>query len=333
MTVGRPALIWYKGDEDAEHLVEFISAHGVEPALLRLGDSPDAYSIAYTGAACEIHWGEGTGLSLSAPATRYIYRNYSVIPQAPVDFAQQIGEWSAFDDFASREWTDAFSGVLGVLEAVTGPDVWMNAPSHLHTENKILHLHAARSIGLTIPETWILTKANTPPDWLRDRPAVLKPINTNPFLLDGSTLPTTLLTSEATRELLSGPPPSVPTFLQEHIPRTLEYRTFVVDANSVSVEMTTKSDLPDIRWSEPADLALSILDGGELRERLGRQSQQWCRKLGYRYAAVDHLLDSSTGELKAVDINPNGSWNWYAQLLPSLRTVLHELFLEYLNCR
>lgn len=316
------AVVWYEGDTDGELLFEGLAERNLSPIAVKLGCDPSAYHVSYDANQAVLSSVHG---SVGPDIRRFIFRRYSVIPQPAVSL-DTADLSSAHAEFATREWEHAILGALATICHLAPKSVWLNPPHPVMAENKLLYLTVARGAGVPVPRTCLLRRSGAMPSWLKSGGVVIKPINGNPFLEDGTSLPTSRIDSDSLDALISARHLSkVPTMLQEHLPRAIEYRTFVIDKTAISVQLSTSPDVVDIRWSGEKEVDFTFVEPGVVAEKLASQSRAWATALGLRYAAVDHLQNPQHG-LVAIDINPHGSWNWYADSLPGLRNRIHDAF-------
>jgi glutathione synthase/RimK-type ligase-like ATP-grasp enzyme len=114
-----------------------------------------------------------------------------------------------------------------------------------------------------------------------------------------------------------------PSLFQEYIKKQYEYRVTIINNSCFAVKIDA-SKLPDaVDWREyitSSDLKLSLIS-------LNKDVEQAClsitRSYGLKYATID-LVETVTGEIIFLEINPNGQFRYLEILLPDLK-ISHSL--------
>jgi len=210
-------------------------------------------------------------------------------------------------NFADREYRSFLDGLWYTLPNA----FWLNDPHSLErARKKLLQLHIARQLGLTIPNTIV---TNSPQDVRKFYQAnngrvIFKTIDQ--CFLDYGDKAFTVPTAEVTDELLGKLDMIrvLPSMFQERIEKRADVRATVVGSQFFVVKIFPKK--PDeyiLDWRPPAVFEKLIHEPIELPEHITQKCFRMMDELGLLYGAFDFgILEN--GEYVFFEVNPNGQW-------------------------
>lgn len=214
---------------------------------------------------------------------------------------------------AEKEVRDLVEGLCATLES----KFWLNRPSTMATAKlKPLQLHVARNIGILMPDTIITSDPGSARAFCSKGPTIFKPL-VEPILDYGEVsygVETTLINEEHMRrfDLIK----SQPIMLQRFIAKKHELRvTCVGDQLFVAKqELSTdiSSDVAD--WRPLQGTAKSTYSIGSLPEDLVSKVSTLLQRLNLGFAAIDFAV-SEEGQCYFLEVNPNGQWLGYTDLI------------------
>ncbi|POX47710.1 RimK domain-containing protein [Streptomyces sp. Ru71] len=246
----------------------------------------------------------------------------AVYYRAPRAFQFPEGMSGPEERFAAAQARAGLGGVLSALECR-----WVNHPTAMaRAEYKPVQLAAARSVGLTIPDTLI---TNRPDDVLAfavdtGRPLVCKPVASPVLIEDGQlkSVYTRRLTPEDLRDL-DGISTTAHLF-QTWIPKAYEVRLTVVGTRMFAAAIHAGSEAAHEDWrSDYASLTYEITT---VPRPVRRAMLRLMDVLRLRYGAADFIVDPE-GQWTFLEVNPCGQWDWIqvATGLPMVEAIADEL--------
>ncbi|WP_131786314.1 ATP-grasp ribosomal peptide maturase [Protofrankia symbiont of Coriaria ruscifolia] len=210
--------------------------------------------------------------------------------------------------FAAAEARYGFGGVL-----ISLPGPWVNHPSRISlAEYKPLQLQTAARSGLRTPRTLISNSAVHTAKFAAslDGPMVYKPLSTGVVAEDGQVrlIYTTVVDSAA---LDAGPVASTAHLFQEWIPKAHDVRLTAVGNRCFSVAIHADSSAAHTDWRADYDsLTYQAIDTPTDVEGGVRR---YLDQFGLLFGAFDFTV-SPTGDWYFLECNPNGQWDWLAEI-------------------
>jgi len=209
--------------------------------------------------------------------------------------------------FANAEATGLLAGCWE-----TSSGFWMNRPSHIqYAENKLVQLHLARSLGLTIPDTLVSNDPNDMRHFANQYGAVVaKAISTASVALDHERR---LLFSRLIpdmHEFDDATLSAAPCILQAAVPKKADLRITVAGNRVFGTLLVSAPTSPpgivDWRALPSAEIGYSIHTVPAEIVGLCRRMMQI---LGLAFGAFDFALTTSD-EYVFFEVNPSGQWGW-----------------------
>lgn len=272
----------------------------VPTAWISLGLDDSHYDLVATDSAFSFRSHE---VSISdatvAMTTAVIYRrwrqHHSTLVRSRIDVP-------AHRAFAEREWADAVSAVLSLVERNLSAAVrWSQRPSdELLAATRISLLLRAKALGVPVV-AWTIASTSKAITKLAG-PHVMKALNrderVDSELLLGTTPVSLAEVSDALRRA-----PKTPVYLQRRLERREELRIIHVFGRCVTVSLTPHRAVVDIR-----DLPLNQLSVKSVAcpSGLATAIAHYCHAMHFGLCVFDAIRDAE--EWSIVDITPNGGW-------------------------
>lgn len=206
------------------------------------------------------------------------------------------------NNFINRERRDFLEGVLLSLKAK-----WINPLfATIQGERKLFQLSIANKLGLKIPSTLVTNDPKKIKEFIKRKPAIIKPIshglqvtNEKTFSIYTSTINQNDIQDE--KQLFE-----VPSYIQEKIENKSDIRVTVIDKNIFAVSIKKDND-EEIDWRKPTVIkSYSIISlPNEINDKLLKLNNE----LGLRYSAID-LIQTSDDDYIFLEVNPAGEWVW-----------------------
>jgi hypothetical protein len=254
----------------------------------------------------------GQSIDLSDITAVWYRRSIDPIPFTTLPFAQRR--------FVAGELRQLWTGL------VLDPTIkWVNPIEKVYVgEHKVLQLRLASQQGFRVPETLISTNANELSEFvIQVGSAICKPIF-HGLYIDGQDrysvytrrVTSTSLAEQSTIDLC-------PVFVQQEIQRSADLRITFIGERCFCVRITS-NDPALIDWRIPGTtLSNTII---EVTQDIKTKCLVMMNSMGLRYAAFD-FIETPTGELVFLEVNPTGEWAWLEdQLGLPMRDAFIELF-------
>lgn len=277
--------------------------------------------LAELGIAFQLHEGQcrrlvrfpgDRTLDLSDVESVWYRRTLSPRPSPKVPLAQR--------PFITGEMRYLWTGL------VLDPQVrWINPIDKVVIgEHKVFQLRLAAQLGFVAPETLISSRAEEIADFLETgRPAICKPIFHGLYIEGEQRY--SIYTRRITRDSLpdQATVDLCPVFVQEEVPRSADLRVTLIGEHCFAVRIVS-DDPGTIDWRAPG---LKLTQTAvSLSPDIERKCRAMMGLLGLRYAAFD-FIETPTGDLVFLELNPTGEWAWLEdQLGLPMRDAFIELF-------
>ncbi|MEV0230791.1 MvdC/MvdD family ATP grasp protein [Nonomuraea sp. NPDC050786] len=218
----------------------------------------------------------------------------------------------AVQDPSQRTFAEYVAGIAltGAYDLMTGA-LWMPArPAHvLAVDNKLLHLHHAVRLGLTVTDTVV---TNDPgelvPAWHRaGGRLVTKSLEYRTFTVDGEY--GHLYTTTVPRRRLSGRHRlrHAPSMLQPNVPKAYELRVTVVGEQVFAARIDSQaSRLTAVDWRHYDDPNVGY-SAYDLPVPVGERCVRLVAELGLSFGALDFIV-TPDGQYVFLELNVNGQW-------------------------
>lgn len=217
---------------------------------------------------------------------------------------------SSFEDehfraFAEREWDAAFVALLLRIEWRFPHLQWSERPSAaVLSKSRLALLELAAFFGMHTPPWVVSTVAESPLNL--GAPLVAKPINLAEGVSDSLSFGTADI-SPSMAALTIQESGVTPTYFQRRIQRDSELRVYFVFGSPIVLELTTISNVTDIRHIPLSDLSVSVLD---CPNDIRKQTTHFCAATGLGFCVFDFVVDHA-GLHWLVDVTSNGSWDHF----------------------
>lgn len=253
-------------------------------------------------------------IDLSDVKTVWYRRSIDPTPPSPLSSSQRR--------FVAGELRQLWTGL------VLDPSIrWINPIEKVYVgEHKVLQLRIASQLGFRVPETLITNNAKDLSEFVsRVSYAICKPIFHGLYIDNQSRY--SIYTRRVTADSL--PMQSTvdlcPVFVQQEIQRRADLRITFIGNRCFSVRITS-NDPALIDWRVPdTTLNYSII---EIPLDIKAKCLAMMSELGLLYGAFD-FIETSSGELVFLEINPTGEWAWLEDKLGlPMRDAFIELFYE-----
>ncbi|MGH3992456.1 MAG: ATP-grasp ribosomal peptide maturase [Pseudonocardiaceae bacterium] len=303
MPADRPVLVLtQRMDATADLVIEELHRRGVPVVRLDTGDFPQRMRLA---ARLRDGWAgtlAGATRSLHLDAVRSVYYRRPTM----IRMSDRIPEAALV-----RAREEARRGLGGVL---AGLRCWINHPFDVAAaEFKPVQLAAARTAGLTVPETLI---TNDPAE-IRAFAAdcggriVVKPLSApDPYDVRKADLKMVYTTLVPESDIGDPAVALTATMFQQWVPKRAEVRLTAVDGALFAAEITTASPRGLVDWrSDYASLSYRTVD---VPDGIRAAVLRLLGRFGLRYAAMDFIV-TPDGEWVFLEVNPSGQWAWIEQ--------------------
>jgi glutathione synthase/RimK-type ligase-like ATP-grasp enzyme len=171
--------------------------------------------------------------------------------------------------------------------------------------NRLSQSLAARSVGLSVPETIVTQDADKAKRFLIGRNAVAKAISFGILSTTGDAI---AHTSRVTASLDYGGLKFCPVLLQTEVSKKCEWRVTTVGTQVFAARTRSDAvaDLVDWRNSDNAD---DLFEAAELPGKIVEKLLLLCRRTGILFGAHD-LIETPDGDFVFLETNPAGQWGW-----------------------
>lgn len=293
-------------DLATDRVVEKLIENGAAPVRINTDRLPYSAEVLFGHQPFRLEFREAGRTAALGSLVAFWYRRVRM-PPPPPDTTDEANEYV---------FREAMAGLRGALEVLALTTRSFGSPSMLdRAESKVLQLHAAASLGFTVPRTLIATRTDKIRDFCAGLPSIVgKPLHSGYLRLDDRELG--IFTRRLSRDDLEALETALPCpmILQEEVPKAFDVRVTVVrdqvfaatidsqldpDAE-VDWRRTSRSDLPHYRHELPADLASKCI--------------AMARRFGTGFAALDLVL-TPEGDYVFLESNPNGEWLWIEDTL------------------
>ena len=243
----------------------------------------------------------------------------SVYFRAPV-FLRTGKTYSLQEQLYLSQWS-AFIRNLIVFDKTK----WVNHPvATYRAENKLYQLKCAKSLGLTVPTTYIGN--SLPADIKREYTYIVKSLDTSLFYDNGQEMFTysTMVTGE---ELLNAEIKSAPVIIQDCLHNKTDLRVTVIADELFAVSITKKGRKIEGDWRQKAKEELTY-QRVDLPPKIHRQILDLMRFLGLEFGGIDFALVDGT--FYFIEVNPTGEWGWLVSVsdLPIDKAIVNSLVME-----
>ena len=219
----------------------------------------------------------------------------------PVLESSNIG----YVDFMNIELKKYFSNLWQTID----PLKWMSHPNAIYrSENKLLQLKIAQTIGLSIPRTLVSYNHDVILDFYDkcNGEIIIKPLYNNRIIGDDnlSIIYTSALTKNDLLKIEESMP--FPSIYQEYVDKDIEIRVTVVENEIFSAYTESqKNEESKIDWRRSDSKFYSY----KLPDEIEKKCIELIKCLGLSFGAID-LIKNKNGEYTFLEINPNGQWAW-----------------------
>lgn len=201
---------------------------------------------------------------------------------------------------------DEYAALQQALWEMLPQSVWLNSPQHMQAAGlKLLQLELAASMGFRIPET-LLSNSWESVAALRHETLVVK-MEKNTVVPAGKSdkiLPTTI----ARQGALPRSAKPYPGIWQQYIPKEKEWRVTVIGEKVFSAAIYTTTEAKD-DWRRHQFTSRVTFRAERFPKRLQQKCIELVKHYGLRYGALD-FVETPTGEIVFLEINPNGQFMW-----------------------
>lgn len=296
MTEEPVTLIGEFDDLDLDRLRRELEHCGHEVHFLPLGRYADEYEIAWDLSDSRIvrHGTTTVTLSTLNDSHAILFKLWTMDERPLVAIEPEDGDDHAF---AAREWKAALSSALDHLLARTSSRAYGSPREASWHDWKPRMLAEAVQFGCRVPQTAIAMNLNA-----NAQSSVVKPINANPLVFDGSYFPTTAIDEEIALALKTRT--GVPNLVQHRVRRDRERRSILLGDRLLTIEFRLAVDIVDARYAEAFDI-IDIVDSPASSTLLGR----FAHTMGFSYCCFDCIIDANSTEW-LIDVTPRGSWHW-----------------------
>lgn len=295
-------LISNKWDLSVDYVVRVLRARGEEFLRLNTEDLPgSACTVKFPGFAYTIGSDAGE-VDLVGSLKSVWFRR----PGKPFeDDTDENGVPPQVAGYVSEQWLSFVDGLLSIENVL-----WINEPGrNQDAECKILQLHKAQQLGLSVPRTCITSNKKEALEFYRqcEGRVVVKALYSP--LLEYPDRDFFVFTTHL--EEIDGVPENelsiAPTIFQERLVGKTDYRVTVVGRHYFAVKIEGEDDSSvALDWRTQKEGLL--FTPCELPQRVARQCIELVRCLGLVFGAID--LAEVDGQFYFLEINPNGEWGW-----------------------
>ncbi|MBC9909091.1 grasp-with-spasm system ATP-grasp peptide maturase [Chitinophaga varians] len=213
--------------------------------------------------------------------------------------------------FLSTEWEKITSFLLSISQLEPGIFL-LGSFEHERHCNKLINLHIASSIGLTIPETFITSDRLSLLNFSDDYELLAtKPVSNVPIFSLGMKIysggGTNVLTKSDIKDL---PQQFFPVLVQEYIDKLYEIRVLFLKGDLYAMAIfsqgneRTKIDYRNYDIDEP-----NRLTPIELPQSIQVKIREFMNKLSLNFGSID-LIYSKEGKYVFLEVNPSGQFDW-----------------------
>ncbi|MFZ2832036.1 MAG: hypothetical protein WAZ40_02695 [Minisyncoccia bacterium] len=190
---------------------------------------------------------------------------------------------------------------------------WLNKPSNLlRASNKILQLHFAPKVGLTIPDTIISNSPTAIRNFLSKGPAIVKNLN-SPWVSEGND--TIISYTELVNDSWTQDEESMlfcPLIYQKFIRRKHDYRVVMLGDNVFVCRCDSeKGDIFDVRKKN--DTGSNFYES-KISSEQTLKLKMLMNIFGVNYCSADFIEDYS-GKIYFLEMNLCGAWWWMDRIL------------------
>lgn len=312
----------YAQDNTVVRLQEVLRAAGEQPVVLdtRAVEGSVAVQVSQSetgGGRLQLQLGDRR-VDTSEIKSALLWRGWQRFSHDPAlkGLPSKAREWA----FYKREWKSFCSG-LGL--ALKASDVFCVNPPPFNTayEEKCAQLLVAAQVGLDIPSTLYTADLRFARDFHREQAGsiIYKPFT--PFIrTSGGTAERpervgTLFTSRVKEEDLRDDEGRVPTpgIFQPYVDKQLELRVVIVGQRLFACAIHSQdSGRTRTDWRR-YDLEHVRHEPYELPTQVGDKLLRLMERLGLVFGSVD-LIVTAEGRFVFLEVNPNGQFDWIAQL-------------------
>lgn len=183
-----------------------------------------------------------------------------------------------------------------------------------YDHNKLIDLHKANLVGLTTPETYIVTQKQTLIELLADKKWITKSIKDPVTIQKNEKLYSGGFTSKLTNKILDNLPDTFyPSLVQEKIEKQFEVRIFYLKGKCYSMAIFSQSN-PKTRLDfrnydkEKPNRNLAF----QLPNLIEKKVQLFMQKLDLNTGSLDFIVDID-GEFIFLECNPVGQFDWLSE--------------------
>ncbi len=209
--------------------------------------------------------------------------------------------------FAEREWTHALDWLWLCLNQA----LWINRPEqNRQAANRVLQWTLAASLGFTVPTTVVTNDPDVLRNLGKDSSAVIMKVLNQTVVETGRgqmsmyarLLDDKIMTmAEALRVC--------PNIFQAYVEKRVEWRVTVVGDKVFACRIfSQQSERASVDWRR-YDLANTPHEAATLPLKTEDRCRELVKMLGLKFGAID-LIETPSGELVFLEINPNGQWLW-----------------------
>lgn len=260
----------------------------------------------------------GQTIDLREVHAAWLWRGWSPEPLLPRfrQLAQQRDYWSFF----SNEWVAFYKGFSLTL-AYNGVFCVNAPPFNIAWEEKCCQLWLAAEVGLQIPTTLYTTRLPAAQDFYQEHneSIIYKPFRAYRSVRedprDQRTYATKLLTNRVQASDLVEREDFMPTpsIFQPYIEKQFELRIVVVGKQLFACAIhSQQSERSREDWRR-YDFEHTPYEPYTLPEEIAAKLLQLMERLGLVFGSIDMIVTPS-GEYVFLEVNPNGQFDWIAQL-------------------
>ena len=304
-------IVTNKEDFTADYLIIDLKRKGIDFVRLNTEDFPDKVSL-------NLHFSKNSlqGQIRLSNTTIDIFKIKSIWYRRPIPSipAKQIIDKGA-KDFVISESREALEGLWRLL-----PCFWVSHPDNIRrAESKLLQLHLASEINLSIPPTMLTNSPATAKKFFQKNSGSLiyKPLH-HSMIERGENI--SLIYTNVLNDNHSNSFENVqlsPSLFQKYIEKLIELRVIVVGNQVFAVELHSQ----ELEQAKHDWRKVDAIDIKHIPHELPNQISKKCVKLvqilGLSFSAMDFIL-TPEGNYVFLELNPNGQWAWLQQLCPDV---------------